>query len=154
MRILYASDTVDNQGCRGGEKAESMFFGQIFGKTAKRNVARCRSMCRIVHPKTRRDVLARMFVRRLVRRRNESKVTNEGEDRHQVLTEAEKDILHPKMNRYLYEAPYETTTGANIKEYQTAKWREAAEGAENGKKRPIPHSCMSLPPHLCLNGRR
>ncbi len=95
-----------------------------------------------------------LTIMNLSRAQKESKERNEAEDRHQVLTEGEKDIFHAIMNRYLYVAACETTKGTNIKEYQTAKWREAAEDAENCKKRPIPHSLMSLPPHLCLNGRR
>ncbi len=50
------------------------------------------------------------------------------------LAEAELDVFHAKMNRYLYEAAHET----NIKEYQTMKWREAARSAENGKKATNP----------------
>ncbi len=51
------------------KKVEHMFFGQMLAKVAKRSPARCRTMRRVLHPKIRRDVLARRFVRRLIRRR-------------------------------------------------------------------------------------
>ncbi len=33
------------------KKVENMFFGQILGKVAKRSLERCRTMCRVLHPK-------------------------------------------------------------------------------------------------------
>ncbi len=46
------------------------------------------------------------------------------------LNRSGKDIFLTKMNPFIYEAAYKTTEGTNIKEYQTAKWRAAAEKFE------------------------
>ncbi len=45
-------------------RVELMFFGQISGRIAKRNLHRCRSMICILHPKARRDISAQMFVKK------------------------------------------------------------------------------------------
>ncbi len=75
-----------------------------------------------------------------LKKRNEFLSRIDGANSQEELAEAELDVFHAKMNRYLYEAAHETTSETNIKEYQTMKWREAARSAENGKKRQIPHA--------------
>ncbi len=69
-------------------------------------------------------------------------------------TEAEKDIFHAKMNRYLYEAAEQTTADSNIAKYKREKMKEARKLTESGKKRPIPNSPKHYHPHLRQNSRR
>ncbi len=69
------------------KKVKQMFSGQVFGKIAKRNVHRSRSMCRILHPKTRRDSRARMFARRLIQKGNDVNARINGANSEEELAE-------------------------------------------------------------------
>ncbi len=91
-----------------------MFFGQILAKVAKSSIARCRTLCRILHRAIRRDIPARRFIWRLVRRRNDLLHRPKDEKNQKEIAEAELDISHAKMNRYLYEAAEETTSESNL----------------------------------------
>ncbi len=63
------------------------------------------------------DILARRFVRRQVRRRNDLLHRLKIEETRKEIEESELDIFHAKMNRYLYEAVEETAAESNIAKY-------------------------------------
>ncbi len=61
-------------------------------------------MCRVLHPTIRRDIPARRFVRRLIRRRNDLLKAIADRSKRKELEEAERDIFHAKMNMHLWVA--------------------------------------------------
>ncbi len=121
-----------------------MFFGKILGKVAKPSLARCRTMCRVLHPKLRRGILAQRFVRRLIRR-DSLLLAIADQSRRKELEEAERDIFHAKMNRHLWVAANETTTETNICTYEVKKMRKEERTTGAGKRIPIPYAKTALP---------
>ncbi len=79
-----------------------------------------------------------MFVKRLLKKRNELLSRIDGANSQEELAEPELDVFHAKMNRYLYEAAHETTSETNIKEYQTMKWRKNSEKRRKWEKAANP----------------
>ncbi len=77
--------------------AKIMFFGQMLGRVAKQSVARCGTMRRVLHPKIRWGILARRFVRKLVRRRDGLLKAMVDRSKRKELEEAERDIFHAKV---------------------------------------------------------
>ncbi len=114
-------------------KVEGMFFAQIQRKIAKTSIARCRILCRILHPAIRRDILARKCSRRLIRRRLDLLHRPKNEENLKEIAEVELDIFPAKMNRYLYGAAEEATTDSNIAKYQWEKMKKAGKLTESEK---------------------